>query len=386
MQRSLLVLQVGLCVVLLVGAGLFVRSLQRIDRLDLGLDRDNVLVTTVDFTGSGRAPESIIAFYESALERVRALPGVDRVSLSTGIPLRSARSGGRIQLPAGADSIRDEHGSPSVNYVSPDFFATTGTRIVQGRDFLPAERHDAKVILINETMARLAWPGRSPVGECVPFRGEDWCATVIGVVENARRAELREPEYLIYYRPLSPVEPDSRVLLIRVDQRARIGAATLRRALLELDPTLPYLHVETLGAALDPQIRPWRLGASVFTVFGALAALLAAIGLYSALAYATTQRTREIGIRLAIGARAMDVATLVMRDGMRVALAGIAVGLAAALIAGRWIEELLFEVSPRDWSVLAAVSAALLFVVLLAGWGPARRAMRVDPTVAMRAE
>ena len=387
LQRVLLVAQIALSVVLLVGAGLFIRSLQRIDRLDLGLDRDEVLVATIDFTGTGRSREDVVAFFERALERVRAVPGVERASLAVTIPLRRARGGGNFVFPEGpATAYVEDHGSPSVNYVTPDFFSTVGTRIVAGRDFRPSERNDSPVMLVNETFAKLVWPGRSPVGECLPYDSGEGCATVIGVVENARRFTLREDPTMLWYAPLSPEDTDDRVLLIRGAPRGAPGAAALRRALLELDPNLPYLHVETLGSALDPQIRPWRLGATVFTAFGALAMLLAAVGLYSALAYATAQRTREIGIRLAIGARTADVVKLVLRDGVRVAVVGVVLGLGAALAGGRYLEALLFEVSPRDWRVLLSVGGSLLVVVLLASWGPARRATRVDPTVAMRAE
>jgi putative ABC transport system permease protein len=382
--RGLLATQIALSVVLLTGAGLFLRSLQRIDAVDLGFDRQHVLVATIDFSGTGKTRKQVGAFWEQALERVRAIPGVERASLSTTAPLRTAFGAGIFRLPEGTARVVKEQGMPTVNYVTPDFFATAGTRIVLGRDFRPEERHGAPTLVLNETLARVGWPGRSALGACIPFETMKGCATVIGVVANARRFDLREPEMLMYYLPLTP--DDGGLLLVREAPRARLGAETLRRALAELDPNLPYLHVESLGTPLDLQIRPWRLGASVFTAFGVLAMLLAAVGLYSALAYAITQRTREIGIRLAIGARAGDVVRLVMRDGLRVALVGISVGLAACIVAGPWIADLLFEVGPRDGPVLVAVSALLLFVTLLASAGPIMRALRVDPTIAMRAE
>jgi putative ABC transport system permease protein len=382
--RILLVTQISLSVVLLVGAGLFLRSLQTIDALDLGLDRDNVQVVTIDFTGTGTGDQAVMAFWERALERVRALPGVERASLTATTPLRGARGGG-LDFPT-APGVPKWEESPYVYYVTPDFFATTGTSFLMGRDFLPSERSGRHVVVINETIARRGWPGRSPIGECVPRRGEKACATIVGVVENARRFSLREGEYLLNYQPLDPQEVDSRVLLVRVSKGAELKLLTLRRALLEIEPNLPYLHMEPLGAPLDAQIRPWRLGASVFTAFGVLAAVLAAVGLYSALAYAIAQRTREIGIRLAIGANATDMVKLVMRDSLRLALVGIVLGLGASLVGGRWIGDLLFEVSPRDWRVLASAGASLLVVALLASTGPARRAMRVDPAVAMRVD
>jgi ABC-type antimicrobial peptide transport system permease subunit len=190
----------------------------------------------------------------------------------------------------------------------------------------------------------------------------------------------------MFYQPLGADGANGDALLLRPAADARVDAGTLRAVLREIEPGLRFVQLERLGAALDDEIRPWRLGASIFTAFGLLAALLAAVGLYSALAYAITQRTREIGIRMAIGATARDVVGLVVRDGLRVAMVGIVIGLAGALLGGRWVADLLFGVSPRDWRVLSAVAASLMMVALLAAWGPARRAMRVSPTVAMRAE
>jgi predicted permease len=386
LHRTLLVAQTALSVVLLTGAGLFLRSLHNIRSLDLGLDPDNVLVATVDFTGT-RTGREAAAFYERALERVQALPGVERASLATSIPLRSARAGSL--RPAGrAERLTAPGGDVTyVNYVTPGFFATAGTRVVEGRDFLPHERNDAAVVVVNEATARAGWPGRSPVGECVEVEGGGPCATVVGVVENARRFFLREPAALLFYRPLPRDADDGgRALFVRVARGDRGVGVAATRAIQALEPGLPFVHVQTLGDALDPQIRPWRLGASVFTAFGALAVLLAALGLYSALSYAVMQRTREIGVRVAVGARPSDVVQLVVGDGLRLALAGVLVGTTINLAAGRWIASLLFEVSPRDPAVFGAVGASLLAVALLAALVPSRRATRVDPVVALRSD
>jgi predicted permease len=387
LHRTLLVAQTALSVVLLTGAGLFLRSLHNISSLDLGLDPDNVLVATVDFSGTDRLGREVAAFYERALERVQALPGVERASLATSIPLRSARAGS-IRPAGRAERLTAPGGDATyVNSVTPGFFATTGTRVVEGRDFLPHEREGASVVVVNEATARAGWPGRSPVGECVAVDGGGLCATVVGVVENARRFFLTEPPALLFYRPLPRNADDrQRALFVRVAPGGRRMGAAITRAVQMLEPGLPFVRVQTLGDALDPQIRPWRLGAAVFTAFGVLAALLAALGLYGALSYAVIQRTREIGVRVAVGARAWDVVCLVVRDGLGVALAGVLVGAAISLAGGRWIASLLFHVSPRDPAVFAAVGASLLATALLAALVPSRRAGRVDPVVALRAE
>jgi predicted permease len=387
LHRTLLVAQSALSVVLLTGAGLFLRSLHNIRSLDLGLDPNDVLVATVDFVGSDRTGHDVAAFYERALERVQALPGVERASLATSVPLRSARAGS-IRPVGRADGLTGPGGDATyVNSVTPGFFATAGTRVVEGRDFLPQERNDEAVVVVNEATARAGWPGRSPVGACVEVDGGGPCARVVGVVENARRFFLSEPPALLFYRPLSPNADDpSRALFVRVVPGGRDMRVALMRAVQLLEPGLPFVRVQRLGEALDPQIRPFRIGATVFTAFGVLAALLAALGLYGAVSYAVMQRTREIGVRVAVGARPRDVVRLVVRDALGVVLAGLLVGTMVSLAGGRWMTNLLFDVSPRDPAVLGAVAASLLTTALLAALVPSFRATRVDPAVALRSD
>jgi predicted permease len=387
MHASLLLAQTALSVLLLVGAGLFVRSLHRLETMDLGLDTRDVRTVQVRFEGSGRKGRDIVAFYEQALERVRALPGVERASLALQAPLHGAR-GSSIRL-RGADGwFREDRGSQWVNEVSGDFFETTGMRIVQGRAITGADRTGTPVIVVNEALARAAWPDRSPVGDCVYTSfAKDVCIEVVGVVANARTFSLREAQpKLWYYRPLAPDDVDSRVLLVRATPGTPGIDAAIQRTLRDIDPTLPYMDVRVLGDVLDPQMRPWRLGATLFTTFGVLAMLLALLGLYAAVAYAVTQRTREIGVRIAVGATAGSVVRLVLCDGARIALTGIVMGLALAFIGGPFIADLLFDVSPRDPAVLASVGVGVLLAAMLASLLPARRAARVDPVAALRVE
>jgi predicted permease len=384
---SLLLAQTALSVLLLVGAGLFVRSLHRLEHLDLGLNPHDVRMVQVRFEGRGRKGREIIAFYEQALERVRALPGVEHATLATKAPLHTA-TGASIRLRGAADWFQADKGSQWVNYVSDGFFETTQMRILQGRGITAADRTGAPVVVVNEALARAAWPTRSPVGDCVyTSSANDVCAEVVGVVANARTFSLREDKQrLWFYSPLAPGDVDSRVMLVRTAPGASGTDALLQRTLRDIDPTLPYIDVRPLGDVLDPQMRPWRLGATLFTAFGVLAMLLALLGLYSAVAYAVTQRTREIGVRLAVGATAAHVVRLILGDGARIAVAGIVGGVALALIGGPFIADLLFEVSPRDPVVLALVGAGVLLATTLASLLPARRAARVDPVTALRVE
>jgi predicted permease len=387
LHRTLLVAQVAVSVVLLSGAGLFLRSLHNVRSLDLGLDTDNVLVATVDFVGAGRSAREVGAFYERALERVQSIPGVERASLATHVPLRSARAGS-IRVPGTGRRLTGPGGeAPSLNYVTPGFLATTGTRILEGRDFLPHERDGGRYVIVNKAMARAGWGERSPVGECVGVDEGGACATVVGVVENARRFFIKEPAKMLLYRPLPrDAGEGARALFVRLGADDRRTGVAVTRAIQAMQPNLPFVRVQTLGDALDPQIRPWRLGASVFTAFGVFAALLASLGLYGSLSYAVTQRTREIGVRLAVGARASDIVSLVIRDGLGVVLAGLLLGMTINVAAGRWIASLLFEVSPRDPAVFTAVGALILGAGLVAAVIPSRRATCVDPVEALRAQ
>jgi len=386
MHRGLLVAQTALSVVLLIGAGLFLRSLHRISSLDLGMDVQNVLAVSVDFTASGRAGRDRIAFFERALERIRALPGVRAASVSIQAPLKGARAGS-FRLPGAERSVTAPNGTaPFTNYASDGFFEATGMRITRGRGFTRSDRTGPPVIVVNEALAALGWPGQSPIGACVhASTPKNACTTVIGVVANARTFQLREEDRAWFYRPLPPDDVDARVLLVRVapgDADRMTG--TVRRTLQELEPDLPYVDVGVLGDMLDPQMRPWRLGATLFTAFGALAALLAALGLYAAVAYSVTQRTREIGVRLAIGAKAGSVMGLIVGDGLQIAMAGVGFGMLMALAGSRWIEGLLFETSPRDPVVLAIVAGGLIVLAVIASLAPARRAAAVNPAVALR--
>ena len=385
-QGMLLAAQAALSVMLLVGAGLFLRSLHNAATLDIGLDRDNVVSIRVDFTGAGREPDDVARFYEAALERVSALPGVTRTSLARDIPLRTARAE-TFRLPGRDDRVTTPTGvAPFVNFVTPGFFETTGMRIRAGRGLLESERAQGQVIVVNETLARLAWPNRSPLGECVYRFDEEACTTVVGVVADARRFSLVEDSQPFFYALLPSADTGPRALLVRTALGQPRLDRVLRRELTALDAGVPYIRIETLGEALNPQIRPWRLGAALFTVFGALAILLAMIGLWSSVSYAVSQRRHEFAVRLAVGATPTRLVRLVLNDGLRTALIASAAGLLIAAATTHLIADLLLQVSPRDPVVFAVVASGVLTVAALASLWPALRASRVNPAEALRAE
>jgi predicted permease len=373
---------------MLVGAMLFVRSLRNLLAEDLGVDTRRVYSVSVDFAGTGRKREDVSAFYERARERLRGLPGVYQTSLAMQAPIvQPARAGGSIRLP-GHDTLVNlpGQGSPTVNYVAEDFFATTGLRLVLGRPFRESDRDGAPVVIVNETMARLYWPGRDAVGQCVHVLRQTTCTTVVGVVEPQHMFQVREESHLFYYRPLPRLGGEVGTVLVRSSLPSTTIATSVRRALQELEPGLPYVEVRELFSGLDAELQPWRLGVSIFTAFGTLAVLLAAIGLASAIAYTVTQRSREIGVRMAVGAKEQDVVLLVMQDGLRIGALGVAIGIALALLGGPRLGDLLYEVSPRDMLVFGGVSALVLGVAIAASLAPALRAAKLDPMRVLRSE
>jgi hypothetical protein len=241
-------------------------------------------------------------------------------------------------------------------------------------------------------MASVVWPGKSPLGECLYWHQSrdslTTCSRVVGVVGDANAYQLREQPHMHYYVPFGQEKGmGGTTLLVRPRPGAESDVmAAMRQVMVDIDPTISFVQATLLQDAVDPQIRPWRLGAAMFTLLGALALVVAAVGLYSVMSYLVAQRTQEIGVRIALGARAANILALVLHSGVTMAVAGIVIGTAVALLAGRFIAPLLFETSPRDPLVLGGVGAVLLAVAVLASVVPALRATRVDPMEALRTD
>jgi len=398
LRTGLTVAQSALSVVLLVGAGLFVRSLHNINALDLGIEPARVTTVSPSWPTIRRLPQEARtaerarrdAVVDAALERVRLIPGVEQASVAVGTPFNSS-FGINLRV-EGHDSIPTlAGGGPYVSAVSSGYFATVGTRLLRGRAFTPADRAGSeRVAVVNATMARTLWPNAEAIGRCL-YLDSLPCSRIVGVVADARRFQLREKAAMQYFVPLGQESGiGGRALLVRPRGPSPGAGAALapliRAELRRLDPSIGFVAVKTLQESVDPQIRPWRLGATMFGVFGALALAVAAIGLYSVIAYGVAQRTRELGVRLALGAQRGSIVRLVVRQAMAATAAGLALGTGGALLGGRYLEPLLFETSARSPAVFAAVAAALLAVGVLASLVPARRATRVDPVTALRAE
>ena len=387
-QSALLATQAALSLVLLLGAGLFGRSLLAINAQRMGVDVDRVFIGSMNLRSIGRPPSEVDAVFTRALEQVAAAPGVASAAMSATVPFGPTYGTEvGVMMP---DSVR--HYSTVYNIVTPNYFRTLGASLLGGRDFSDGDREGAqRVVIVNEMFATRAWGKQNPVGRCLRIGADSLpCATVVGVVENVRRQSIFEDSTNLVYLPLAQAHAmiNARLIVARAAGDPAMVAETVRRAMQTAAPQLPFADVHLVKN--EPIVRhetlPFRLGAAMLGVFGALALLLAAVGIYGVISYDVGQRTREIGVRMALGARAADVASLVMRDGLRVVAIGGVIGTGVALAGGRVVRPLLYETSPRDPMVLGGVALLLLVVATLACLVPARRAMRVDINVVIRDE
>jgi len=384
LRSGLLVGQVALTVTLIVGAGLFVRSLRNVAGQDFGFDPAHTLLATMDLRAAGYRPGQINQLNLQMLSRLEALPGVGAAAATIGHPFGWATASS-VSVP-GRDSIPQlKGGGPYYQRVTPGYFAAMGTP-VRGRAFTPADR-GAPVAIVSETMARLLWAGETAIGQCFFVGSDKRCAEIVGVVPDARRFSAVEDVAMHFYVPFTP---DSSAfitaLVVRARGRPEDLVAPVRAAMQETAANLPYAAVTPLADLVAPSIRPWRLGTTMFGVFAGLALVLAAVGLYGVLSYTVAQRSHEIGIRMAMGARRGNVLALMVGQGVRIAALGAGIGALAALAGGRVLSSLLYGVSPRDPVVLLGAAVIPLVVAAVASYVPARRAAKVDPVVALRYE
>jgi predicted permease len=384
LRVGLLIAQAALSVVLLVGAGLFLRSLSNVENVHMGYDADRLLYVGANARGVKRDSLQNIALRHALLAKAQSLPGVENATLALTVPFRS--SWDFSIYVAGIDSAT-RLGSFTLQAGSPDFFPTMGTRILRGRSFNATDGEHAPLVMVaSESMVKKLWPNEDAIGKCVRINADTApCTTVIGVAEDVRRQTMAETE-MHYYMPADQFNPNVGGLFVRMRGPAANKGEEVRRALQPLMDGGSYVTVTPMTTIIAGQIRSWKLGALMFSIFGALALVLAAIGLYSVIAYNVTQRMHEMGVRVALGAQARDVVRLIVSEGLRIVLPGVALGAVLALLAGKWIAPLLFQVSPKDPPVLVGVVTTLVAVATLASWLPARRAARVDPNEALRAD
>jgi len=389
LRSVLLVVQVALALVPVVGTGLFVRSLRNVLHINLGVDARQVLAVSFDFRGENVSRRALADAEWLALDRARAYPGIEHAAAAMGGSFGSWSFGARIVVP-GRDTILPLLSrSPYMNAVTPDYFATTGARLVRGRELSDGDATNGSgVAVIDQTMARLVWPGEEPIGKCFMYEADRRCVRVVGVMTDVHRWQVVEDPPPQFYVPLA--RGDSQLTPTVLYLRARAASPQLvtavRRDLQQAMGEGVTVSVTPIARLVDVQLAPWRLAANACAAFGALALVLAAFGLYAVLAFAVAQRRQEMGVRLAMGARTVDLARLIVGQGMRTAAAGVFIGVAAALAAGRLVASLLYGVSPADPTTLTLASLAVVAVAALATWLPARRAARLDPVAALRSE
>jgi len=383
--RSVLVfVQVALSFVLIAGTGLVLRSLVRMQNADPGFSTQSVAVTSVDLFSAGYKPDRAKIFYEQLLERIRALPGVQSATLARLRPFSyGVYSSAPLEI-EGYQPPRNEQLAADYNEVGEGYFATIGIPIITGREFNRTDDENAPpVAIVNETMAAKYWPGKNPAGQRLKVK-DKWME-IVGVAKNANYRTKLEQSTPFFYVPVRQNFFVQNNIIIRTDQSPTAIRNALGREVHALDPTLAPLDAISLQEQVDLMSYTQRLAVALLAIFGGMALFLAAIGLYAVMSYSVSQATRELGMRMALGAGARDILGLVLSRGLRLTIAGIAIGGVAALLLTRLMGNLLYQVSPRDPIAFGVALIILLAVALLACFLPARRAMRVDPVQALRA-
>ncbi len=393
-RAALLVSQIALSCVLLAGAGLFVRSLRQVEAIDIGYDTDRIVFASAEFMrDSGHRPEELGPLLTEAASRIEKLPGVEHVALAVSEPMGSFTfldafrpNGDTLMAPNGMSTI--------TSFISSGFFASVGLHVIEGRDFAPEDRAGAEqVLVVNSAFATAIWPGERAVGKCFRLRGPtEPCRRVVGVVSNSHFSRVIEQPSLQFYVPFAQEPGDGHgvgpgmIEIHAANGRAPQVAAQAKELLAQLVPTGMRPWTATLADELDPQMYSWRLGAALFTAVGLLALLVASVGIYGTIAYTFSQRTQEIGVRIALGAQGSSIIALVLKSSVALAGIGVVVGTGIAMWAGRFARPLLYETSPNNPFVLGGVALVLVAVAVIASLVPAFRAKSVDPTEALRAD
>lgn len=390
LRGALIVAEVAIALTLLIGAGLLMQTFLKLQRVNLGFDAHSVLTATVELPETQYAkPEQKIAFYQQLQQRVQALPGVTQASAILPLPISDTNVVGRFQIEGRKAAAGEE---PRVDYrwIGLDYFRTMKIPLLAGRDFTAQDSlKSTPVVIVNQSLARTYFPNEDPVGKRLelPF-GDGMKVQIAGVVQNVKhRAELNSdysPELYLPYAQLPFLGQMS--LVVRTEVEPGSLARALQNEVAALDAEIVLNNVKTMEQYLGAAVSQPRFSAMLFGVFAAVALLLAAIGLYSVMAYLVTQRRHEIGIRLALGAQTGSVLWLILKHGMTLTLVGVVLGLGASFTLTRLLESLLFGVRPTDPLTFGVIAAVLLGVALLACWIPARRAAKVDPMIALRCE
>jgi macrolide transport system ATP-binding/permease protein len=384
LRSVLAVLQVALSFVLLITAGLTVRSLRHTECLGPGFDPSRAVTLSVDLGLQGYDEQKGQVFYRQLSQHIRALPGVQAAGLIRSLPLGLEASTTGVYPDGRPEPQAQDMPSAFYENISPGYFAAMGIPLLAGRDFADSDTaKSAGVAIVNETLAQKFWPGENPIGKHL-HSGNTSVLEVVGLAKNGKYQSLGEIPGLTIYYPLQQVYASNAALVVRTGVDANAAIASARGEVRNLDPTLPVYEAKTLREHMRLSLFPLHVGAVAVGSFAFLAMILAAIGIYGVMAYSVAQRTQEIGIRMALGARASDVWKMVLRQGIILTAVGMLCGLLFALGLSKIVASLLYGVSATDPLTFLLISVLLAVVALLASFLPARRATKVDPVMAIR--
>jgi putative ABC transport system permease protein len=395
LRHSLVAAQIAFSLVLLSGAGLLLRTLWNIQTVPLGMQTESVMSTSVTLgLQRYRQPEQQFVFFEELESRMHRLPGISNFALTDSVPLMPG--GSRYHIFAGLEVRGQPHivegtgGNVTWRSITPDYFTTLGIPILRGRSFREEDRDpNQNTIIVSDSLARRLFPNEDPIGKEMRRNQQLPWDSVIGVAGNARNnpalSDNDDPEYYVVRKHGVAVPGRKASVIVRTLMNPQVIADAIRREVAAMDPTLPVV-VETMSQRVNKLADRPRFNAVLLGLFAAIGVSLAAIGLYGVISFLVTQRTQEIGVRIALGAASGNILGLVFAHAIRWTVAGILIGLLGSVAATRWLRSLLYQVPERDPWTLAISVAVLLVVALLASWFPSRRALSVDPLIALKQE
>jgi len=387
LRSGLLVAEVSLSLVLLIAAGLLLTSFARLQQVKPGFEPGGVFTAQLALPPQRYGGEKLVAFYEQFYQRLSTLPGSTSAALTDRVPLTGGQTPAPVAVMGRALVPMSQRAQANRHLVSPTYFKTLGIPIRAGRDF--DERDSARVphvVIVNETFARQHFPGEDPIGRSLVTGMAQRPSQIVGVVADVRSTSLNTPPEADYFLPALQRPETFTNILVRTNVGPAAMAPAVRDALRTLDPDLPLLQPQDLTTRIAQTVANRKLALRLLEAFAILALVLATLGVYSVMAHLVAFRTSEIGLRMALGASPGVVMRMVLGHGRKLTLVGIAIGIAGALAVSRLMQQMLFEVNPADPWVYLALSVALLLVTELASWFPARRATRIDPVIALRAE
>jgi len=388
LRRGLVMAQAALSTVLLVGAGLFVASLANAQKADLGFDPWHSIQIRIERGETATTDASTADLYRQIEERLPRIAGVQFAARSVGVPIGGINFGLDVLVPGSDSTPRSPSGPPSISAVAPDYFRAIGQRIERGRAFTEQDLAESAepVAIVNRAMVEFVWPNEDPLTMCVKVGGPAApCARIVGVASTHTTARIGEAPHMMVWQPLDRgAVRGVRGVVAGTEGPPAEKLDEIRAAVRAISPSIRFVDIKSFGAPVDQELRPWRLGASLFSVFGLLALLVAAVGMYSLLSFDVAQRRFELGIRRTLGAETGRLIAGVLATSLWTVVCGVLIGLGAAALAAPRVGPLLFGVTPHQPVIYAAVACGLILVAGLASWVPAYRITRVDPAQTLR--